>query len=58
MREKVLVDIDLVAVAEHYVNDNEHKIAKTFTARIKSGEFEVYTTHALLDLVEAWFSNT
>jgi hypothetical protein len=52
--KKLLVDIDVVAVAEHYVNDNDHKIAKTLSKRITSREFEVYTTHAVIDLVEAW----
>ncbi|MBI2172993.1 MAG: hypothetical protein HYT73_02150 [Candidatus Aenigmarchaeota archaeon] len=54
MKKKILVDIDVVAVAEHYVNDRDYKIAKAFAKRITSGEFEVYTTHALLDLVKAW----
>ena len=56
MKKRILVDIDVVAVAEHYVNDNDHKIAKPFTKRVKSGEFEIYTTHAMLDLIELWSS--
>jgi len=56
MKKKILVDIDVVAVSEHYVNDNDHKIAAPIMKRIKSGEFEVYTTHALLDLIRAWSS--
>lgn len=54
MKKKVLVDIDVVAVSEHYVNDNDYKIAEALMKRIKSGEFEVYATHALLDLIRAW----
>lgn len=56
MKKKILVDIDVVAVSEHYVNDNDHKIAEPVMKRIKSGEFEVYATHALLDLIRAWSS--
>jgi len=53
-KRKALVGIDVVAVAEHYINDKDHTIAKSFIDRIKPGEFETYTTHALLALVENW----
>lgn len=49
-----MIDIDVVAVSEHYINDKDHPIAKSFIDRIKSGEFETYTTHSLLALVEDW----
>ncbi len=49
-----MIDIDVVAVAEHYINDKDHSISKSFIERVKSGEFETYTTHSLLALVENW----
>ena len=54
MKKKILLDIDVVAVAEHFTKDNDHPIAKPFIERVKTGEFENYTTYALLDLVEKW----
>lgn len=56
MKRKVLVDIDVIAVVEHYIRDTDYKIAKPFVERIMSGEFEVYATYSLLDLVEKWQS--
>lgn len=54
MKKKILVDIDVVSVAEHYTNDKDHPISKSFVDRIRTGEFETYTTHSLLALVENW----
>lgn len=56
MRKKILVDIDVIAVALHYVNDNDYSIAGAFLKRIETAEFELYITYSLLDLVEAWRS--
>ena len=53
-KRKVLIDIDVVAVSEHYINDKDHPIARTFVDRVESGEFENYTTHSLLSRVEIW----
>jgi hypothetical protein len=54
VKRKILIDIDVVAVAEHYIKDKDYPMSKSFINRIKSGEFEIYATHSLLELVEKW----
>ena len=51
---KILIDIDVIAVAIHYINDKDYSIAKIFIDRTKAGEFEVYSTQTLLELVKKW----
>ena len=50
LRKKVVVDLDVVTVAEW----NSKREAIQFIARIKAGEFEVYTPYSLFDLLDKW----
>lgn len=54
MKRKILVDIDVVAVAKHYVKDRDYPLAKDFILKAESGEFEQYSAHTLITLVEKW----
>ncbi len=50
MKEKILIDLDVVTVAEW----DSKKDAIKFIRRVKAGEFEVYTPYSLFDLLDKW----
>ena len=50
MKKKILIDLDVVTVAEW---DSE-KDAIKFISRVKLGEFQVYTPYSLFDLLDKW----
>lgn len=54
MKKRILIDIDVVCVAKHYVKDKDHSIAKHFIDRTESGEFEISTPYTLLEIVSGW----
>jgi len=54
MKIKILIDIDVIAVAKHYTKDNDYPIAKNFLSRVESGEFDLYSSHTLIALLNQW----
>lgn len=50
MKKKILIDLDIVTVAEW----NSEKNAIKFIGRVKAGEFDVYTSYSLFDLLDKW----
>ncbi|MEK6887862.1 MAG: hypothetical protein AABX14_02840 [Candidatus Aenigmatarchaeota archaeon] len=50
MKKKILIDLDVLTVALW----DSKKEAIEFLARVKKGEFDVYTPHTLLDLLANW----
>lgn len=50
MKKKILIDLDVVTVAEW----NTDKNAINFLDRVKKGEFVVHTPYILLELLSKW----
>ncbi len=53
-KKKVLVDIDVVYVAELGYADNRQSEAKKFLKRVDNNEFEVYTLNEQFTLIAKW----
>lgn len=49
-KKKILIDLDVVTVAEWDGNEN----AVQFLNRVKSGEFELYVPYLIFDLLSKW----
>ncbi|MDI6807340.1 MAG: hypothetical protein QMD14_06095 [Candidatus Aenigmarchaeota archaeon] len=54
MKKRILIDIDVVAVANYYKKDRDYPIAKRFIERVEFGEYELYSAHTLVELVKKW----
>ena len=50
MKKKILLDLDVITVALW----DRNKEAMEFLERVKKNEFDLYTPHTLLELIDKW----